>query len=174
MNVRYFSIASKITRRSLLRHWALLVALVFTLAAVASAQESSTLFSNENIYAVTNRPTRATTFTLNRPAKITRIRTYHWNNGWGTVAPGTIALKSSAGELFGPWETDGLPGQGGVTNAYWVVNPDIVLMPGAYTIVDSETVTWSQNAGSARAGMAAVLGYFVRAAPPVEPRPEPR
>ena len=38
-------------------------------------------FDNGNIYAVQNQPTRRTTFTLSRPTHVTKIMTYHWNDG---------------------------------------------------------------------------------------------
>jgi hypothetical protein len=115
-------------------------------------------FDNGNIYAVENRPTRTTVFTLPKLIRVTRIMTYHWNNGNGAPA-GTIALRSSSGETFGPWQAFGEPGQGGVPSAYWVVEPDIVLPAGTYTIVDSNPSTWARNAASAGAGMASAEGY---------------
>jgi hypothetical protein len=63
-------------------------------------------FDNGNIYAVENRPKRTTVFTLAGPTRVTRIMTYHWNNGYGAPA-GQIALRSSSGETFGPWQAIG-------------------------------------------------------------------
>jgi hypothetical protein len=115
-------------------------------------------FDNGNIYAVENRPRRTTVFALAGPTRVTRIMTYHWNNGRGAPA-GQIALRSSAGETFGPWQAFGEPGQGGVPSAYWIVEPDINLPAGTYTIVDSNPSTWAQNAASGGAGMASAEGY---------------
>jgi hypothetical protein len=117
------------------------------------------LFDNGNIYAVKNRPTRTAVFTLSKSTRITRIMTYHWNDGHGAPA-GRIALRNSSGETFGPWQAIGEPGQGGVPSAYWVVEPDVRLPAGTYTIVDSNQSTWAQNSGSAGAGMASVEGYL--------------
>lgn len=116
-------------------------------------------FDNGNIYAVENRPRRTTVFALAAPTRVTRIMTYHWNNGRGAPA-GQIALRSSAGETFGPWQAFGEPGQGGVPSAYWVVEPDVNLPAGTYTIVDSNPSTWAQNAASGGAGMASAEGYL--------------
>jgi hypothetical protein len=116
------------------------------------------LFDNGNIYAVQNRPTRRTQFTLAQPVHLTKILTYHWNNGRGAAA-GTISLRNSAGETFGPWETDGLPGQGGVPSAYWVVEGDLELPAGTYTVIDSDPATWSHNAGTGGAGIVIAEGY---------------
>ncbi len=115
-------------------------------------------FNNGNIYAVKNRPTRTTAFTLAEPTRVTRIMTYHWNNGQGAPA-GRIALRNSSGETFGPWQAIGEPGQGGVPSAYWVVEPDVRLAAGTYTIVDSNPSTWAQNAATGGAGMATAEGY---------------
>ena len=115
-------------------------------------------FDNGHIYAVENRPRRTTVFALEAPTRVTRIMTYHWNNGRGAAA-GQIALRNSAGETFGPWQAFGEPGQGGVPSAYWIVEPDINLPAGTYTIVDSNPSTWAQNAASNGAGMASAEGY---------------
>jgi hypothetical protein len=115
-------------------------------------------FDNGNIYAVENRPKRTTVFTLAGPTRVTRIMTYHWNNGYGAPA-GQIALRSSSGETFGPWQAIGEPGQGGVPSAYWVVEGDAELPAGTYTIIDSDPSTWAQNAASSGAGMASAEGY---------------
>jgi hypothetical protein len=117
------------------------------------------IFNNGNIDAVDNGARRATTFTLDAPAVITKLSTYHWNYGRGRQ-PGTIALRSATGELFGPWRANGWPGQGGVPNAYWIATPEISLRPGAYTVLDSDPDTWSQNGGSRGAGFASAEGYY--------------
>ena len=122
------------------------------------AQEIVKFFDNGNIYAVNNRPRRTTVFTLRAPIRVTRIMTYHWNDGYGAPA-GRIALRSRSGETFGPWQASGEPGQGGVPSAYWVVEPDLLLPAGSYTIVDSNPSTWAQNNASRNAGMASLEGY---------------
>lgn len=116
------------------------------------------IFDNGNIDAVDNGARRATMFTLEAPAVITKLSTYHWNYGRGR-RPGTIALRSDTGELFGPWRANGRPGQGGVPNAYWVTTPEVGLRPGTYTVLDSDPATWSQNSGSRGAGFASAEGY---------------
>jgi hypothetical protein len=111
------------------------------------------IFDNNNPDAVQNQPTRATEMTLNGSLRIARITTYHWNNGQG-APPGTIALRSSTGEVFGPWQASGEPGQGGVPNAYWVVEPDVILPAGIYSVIDSDPATWAQNGATGGAGIA--------------------
>ncbi len=96
---------------------------------------------------------------VTRPTRITAITDYHWNNALG-ASPGTIALFSSSGEIFGPWRTSGTPGQGGVPNAYWTVRfSEFLLPPGRYIVVDSDIATWSQNAGTGGAGMVRIEGH---------------
>ncbi len=95
--------------------------------------------------AVGNGPSAPTTFRLARRAMIDRITTYHWNHGQG-AAPGTIALRDESGQLYGPWPAYGSEGQGGVPDAYWHVEPGMVLPGGLYTVVDSDPSTWATNA----------------------------
>src|SRR5581483_5699010 len=126
----------------------------------ASAAEEEKVFDNGNIATVSNGPTAPTVFTLVEARLITRIATYHWNSGQG-ASPGQIALRGDDGPLYGPWQATGSPGQGGVPNAYWVVQPGVTLAEGRYQVLDSEPSTWAMNDGSDGQGFAAVW-----AAPP--------
>lgn len=116
------------------------------------------IFNNGNDYEVANRPTCPTIITVNEPVRVTRIMTYHWNNGHGAPA-GKIALRSSTGEVFGPWQAVAEPGKPGVPSPYWVVKPNMTIPAGSYSIVDSNPSTWAQNGATAGAGMATVEGY---------------
>lgn len=136
-----------------------LAAFVAVLASVAHA-EPVRLFSNNNIDAVSSGPSAPTTFRLERTTMIARVTTYHWNGGRGTPAPGTIALRTATGEILGPWDARGEPGQGGAPNAYWVAFPNVTLEPGEYAILVSDPATWSQNAASGHAGMGWIDGYL--------------
>ncbi len=133
----------------------------------AAAQQPEKIFDNGNIYAVQNRPTRPTVVTFDAPTRITLIRTYHWNNARGAPA-GTIALRSSSGETFGPWRTVGLPGQGGVPSAYWVALPDVIVPAGSYTVIDSHPSSWAHNSASSGTGMVAVEGFAEAAQEPAD------
>ncbi len=133
-----------------------------TLPTEASTSTSSTeyvIYTNHNIAAVQSGPTRKTTFTIQVPHVITNIQNYHYfNNG---ILPGTIALLSEDGVLYGPWQAVGSSGQGGVANAYWDVFPEVSIPAGTYTIIDSDTATWSQNSSSNNKGLTIVRGYTV-------------
>lgn len=104
------------------------------------------IFNNGNIGGVQNSPSNPTEFTIDHERLITYINNYHYFNG-GTL-PGTISLKHSDGTVYGPWQTWGSVGQGGVSNAYWVFFPLVKIKAGAYTVIDSDPTTWSHNSES--------------------------
>jgi hypothetical protein len=108
-----------------------------------------------NIGGVTNGPTVPTTFTFTEPAQLVWLQTYHWNHARGAT-PGRIGLRHQDGTVYGPWQSRGLPGQGGVPNAYWRAEPGVVLKPGTYTVTDSEPSTWATNAQAGHKGFSDV------------------
>lgn len=120
-------------------------------------QEEVTVFENGNIYGVYNQPTAETTFMLEAPVMLTYIETYHWNYAQGQPG-GTIALKDDKGSIYGPWAVQTRPGQGGVPNAYWYAEPQVVLPAGDYTVVDSDPSTWAHNDANGNQGMTLVRG----------------
>lgn len=83
-------------------------------------------------------------FTLSSPRILSMIRNYHWNSARG-ASPGTIALRHESGTRYGPWQTTGSPGQGGVPDAYWTARPMVLLPAGTYTIIDSDPATRAQH-----------------------------
>jgi hypothetical protein len=97
------------------------------------------------------------TFTLDEPTMITFIQTYHWNDAQGSP-PGKIILKTGGGELVGSWAPTTAEGQGGVPNAYWIVEPELILEPGSYLLTDTSPATWATNAEAGGQGMATVRG----------------
>lgn len=137
--------------------------LVFALSLMVTVQsacaQAAVLFSNNNIDAVQNGPTQQTVMRFSSPVMISKITTYHWNNARGTAEIGTIALRSETGQLYGPWQAEGEPGQGGVPNVYWVAYPNVSLPAGAYAVIDSDPTTWAQNAASGGVGMTWAEGY---------------
>lgn len=115
------------------------------------------LCNTTNIAGVESRPTAPTVFSISQPHVITYIMDYHYfNNG---ARPGTIALRHSDGTRYGPWRATGRTGQGGVLNAVWEVTPNVEIKAGTYTVVDSDSGTWSQNAESGHRGHTLVKGY---------------
>ena len=120
--------------------------------------KGNVIFNNGNIGGVNNNPSRPTTFTLQAPHMITLIQNYHWNDGRGAT-PGTISLRGSNGQTYGPWQTTGTTGQGGTANLYWNAYPNSVLPAGTYTVIDSSPGTWAQNSQSGGAGFTRVEGY---------------
>jgi hypothetical protein len=90
------------------------------------------------------------TFGLKTATNIHFIMTYHYNNGQGAPA-GTIALRSSNGKVYGPWQATSL------NKVYWIVSPLVQLPPGSYEVIDSDPATWSQN-GPNRYGHVLIKG----------------
>jgi len=138
-----------------------------------NSSKAKVIFDSGNIGGVYNNPTKPTVITVSTPHVVTLIQNYHWNNARGS-RPGTIALRSSAGVLYGPWQTEGMDGQGGVKNASWICYPNITIPAGSYTVVDSEPSTWAHNSQSGGRGFTRVDGYpsgssavgSLKAAPP--------
>jgi hypothetical protein len=107
------------------------------------AIDDEQIFYNGNIGGVQNGPINPTVFTVDRERLITSVMTYHYFNSG--AFPGTIALHHSDGTIYGPWQTYGLVGQGGVANAYWICYPLVRIKAGTYTVIDSDPSTWSHN-----------------------------
>lgn len=119
------------------------------------------IYAHSTCATVYNNPPNPTAFTIDQPRVMTKIATYHWNDGQGTQAPGTIMLMGPDWKMYGPWQAEGMPGMGGVPNAYWLVTlpGGVELPPGKYSIIDSEPETWSQNAETDNCGIVSVVGY---------------
>ena len=96
-----------------------------------------------NVYGIHQGGT-APSFTLDKPATITNLTTYHFIDGGG-LAPGTLSVRSTDGKTYGPWQATGLDGQGAVKNAFWETKPMVKIPAGTYTVVDSNPGTWSTN-----------------------------
>ena len=117
------------------------------------------LFDNTNPAGVLNQPPKAVWISFRQPVQLTLIQTYHWNSGKGAV-PGTISLvEKSSGRQVGAWQAVGLPGQGGVPNAFWTASPKLELPAGTYRVAVSNPDSWSYNAESADGGFVTVTGY---------------
>ena len=125
---------------------------------------TTTLFDNGNVYAVQNGGTSPTFSTNGLAYCLVSVKTYHWNSGHGTSAPGRVGLRvveglGGAGATLGPWQAAGSPGQGGVPNAYWTAGPggvQPVVLNGTYSCADSNPATWAQNVSSGGHGFCAV------------------
>lgn len=149
----------------------LLVTLVFILATTLSAAQEVIVFKLESLGAVYNHPPKKTVFSISKPTHITKIWTYHWNNGQGSM-PGSIGLRNvKTGQLLGKWSAVGTrhlfnvspgsvwPSKGdGPPWLYWAVQPLIDLQPGTYEVLDSDPMTWSTNAEMGHRGVAWVYG----------------
>jgi hypothetical protein len=166
-------------------------------ASAAHAQTEVILFKLTSQAAVYNNPSQKTMFRLDRPAFITKMFTYHWNNGWGAGA-GQIGLRNAAtGQMVGMWKALGTqhmfdltpgaawPSRGdGPPMLHWAVQPNVEVPPGTYEIVDSNPGTWASNAEMGNRGCAWVFGVYggggggqitpsPGATPQVQPTPPP-
>jgi hypothetical protein len=121
--------------------------------------EPQVLFEVTSIAGVSSGPPEPTVFTLDSPAYLTSIFTYHYFNEG--APPGTIGLRSEDGTTYGPWPATGTEGQGGVPNANWYATPNMTVPAGTYTIVDSDPGTWSWTFDTDRRGIAIVEGIPV-------------
>lgn len=128
-----------------------------TSSATLSPVDGSLVFSNWNKAFVYNGVSSGTYFYLPQRTTITRVITYHWNNGRGATA-GQISIKSQNGTVAGTWQSIGTSGTGGAQNVNWIVMPNVTLEPGTYQIIDSDMSTWSQNNESFGAGFTMVYG----------------
>lgn len=97
----------------------------------------------------------APSFTLDKPATLVDLMTYHFIEGGGP-APGTLGVKDAAGKTYGPWPCTGIDGQGPTKNAFWDTKPNAALAAGTYTIVDSSPGTWSTNSKAGGVGFTTV------------------
>ncbi|MGD0283450.1 MAG: tetratricopeptide repeat protein [Dissulfurispiraceae bacterium] len=143
---------------------------------VANENAEQVLFKLETAAAVYNGPTLKTLFTLDKPAVITKVFTYHWNNGAGAT-PGRISLKNSnTGVVIGEWDATGAyhmfdltPGAvwpvsgDGPPFLYWTIQPNVSIPAGTYEVLDSGPETWSYNSEIGNMGCVWVSGRYTGA-----------
>jgi hypothetical protein len=120
---------------------------------IVGSENLEMFWSNSNPAGVYNGGT-APRIAVLEPVSLQSITTYHWNNGSGTPAPGTIGFRRVEDDrTFGPWQAYG-SGNEYAPNLYWVVNLGGLLLPvGTYDVLDSDPSTWAQNSGTGGVGM---------------------
>lgn len=116
-----------------------------------------------NIMGIQPGTTSAGSFTVEAPTLIVAMIHYHYGP---ETPPGQVGLTSSDGTFYGPWQTKGSEGQGGVANAYWTAIPYEIVPAGTYTVWDSEPWTWSTNADAGGLGFSVVRGVVGVSLPP--------
>ena len=128
---------------------------------IVSSAQAADLCNNGNVDGTLNNPARNfTPCSFDSSAHITKIVTYHWNNGRG-AAPGTVTLQDSrTREKYGPFSVEATSGQGGAPNVYWTAYVDITVPAGVYRVIDSDVRTWSWNPASGGNGIVIVSGEF--------------
>ena len=121
-------------------------------------KSSVTLFSSFNTKEVKGGPVFAQKVKFSKPTFVTRITTFHHNDGNGAVA-GTIMLEGKKKETGGPWQARNAYGSDGTVNGKWICEPNARMEPGTYKVVVSDEKSWSYNAESGRKGFVIVEGY---------------
>lgn len=142
----------------------LLILLIFALPASALPvfAEEELLWTNFNTGAVQNGPKLYSGAPMKKdtePVLITKVRTYHWNNGNGAPA-GTISIcEDELNNVIGTWQAVGRSGSGR-QNVYWEALVDCVMYPGHnYFVKVSDKASWSYNTES-EGGFYELYGIF--------------
>ena len=142
----------------------LLILLIFALPASALPvfAEEELLWTNFNTGAVQNGPKLYSGAPMKKdtePVLITKVRTYHWNNGNGAPA-GTISIcEDELNNVIGTWQAVGRS-KDGRQNVYWEALVDCVMYPGHnYFVKVSDKASWSYNAES-EGGFYELYGIF--------------
>ena len=132
-------------------------------AAYVPASDAVDLVVVGNILGIRPGAQKAARFTVDAPTLVTSIANYHY----GPETPaGKVGLTAADGTFFGPWQTTGSDGQGGVKNATWTATPMAVVPAGTYTVWDSEPSTWSTNDQADGVGFTTVRGVVGVSDPP--------
>jgi hypothetical protein len=120
---------------------------------------SVVLYSNWNEQPVKNNPNSKTKIELTSTTVITKITTYQYNKGKGSLPAGTITLVDENRIVHGTWQCTAINGSDGTPGAKWVCEPNVLLPVGTYKVVNSGEDTWSYNSESDRKGFIIVEGY---------------
>jgi hypothetical protein len=132
-------------------------------AAYVPASAAEDLVVVGNIGGIVPGAQKAARFTVAASTLVTSIANYHYGP---QTPPGTVGLTAADGTFFGPWQTTGSDGQGGVKNATWTAAPTVVIPAGTYTVWDSEPSTWSTNDQAGGVGFTTVRGVVGVSDPP--------
>jgi len=148
-------------RRTVLFSLGIAVLFAFTTFVAGQPETVKTLLRINNSERVhDDAKVKAGTFKLEVSARVTFIETYHWNDRKGK-APGTIGLRHTDGTTY-TWQAMGKAGMNNVPNAHWFAEPNVVIKPGRYTVVDSDPPTWSHNEESGGYGFVTVKAVLLK------------
>ena len=142
----------------------LLILLTFILLLVLHPvfADEELLWSNFNTGMVLNGPKLYSGAPMKddtEPVLITKVRTYHWNNGNGAPAGSISICEDSLDNVIGTWQAVGRSGSGR-QNVYWEALVDCVMYPGHnYFVKVSDKSTWSYNEES-EGGFFELYGIF--------------
>ena len=125
---------------------------------IKTEKSPRSLYNNFNTEEVKSGPKGTNRIKFKKPTIITRIITFHHNNGNGAPA-GTITFEGKKNETGGPWQARNAPGSDGTENGKWICEPNARMEAGTYKIVVSDDNSWSFNGKSNRKGFVIVEGY---------------
>lgn len=139
-----------------------LLLMVLMAAAIPAFAEEELLWTNVNTGSVQSGPRYYSGAPMKKdtePVLITKVRTYHWNNGNGALA-GTISIcEDELDNVIGTWQAVGR-GENGRQNIFWEALVDCVMYPGHnYFVKVSDKASWSYNAES-EGGFYELYGIF--------------
>ena len=133
--------------------------IIFLTAVIPSFADEELIWSNFNNDPVKNHPQYYGTFPIpddHAPILVTRIRTFHWNSGYG-AEPGRICAYEGSEEIR-CWQAVGRSAYG-TPNVYWEVLADLEMLPGhTYGFKVSDFDSWSYNEASQNRGMIELYG----------------
>ncbi len=123
-----------------------------------TSKSPGTLYNTFNTEPVKGNPPFANKVKFDKAMVVTRIITFHYNEGNGAPA-GTITLEGRKKETGGPWQARNAPGSDGTPNEKWICEPNARMEAGTYKVVVSDEKSWSFNTKSGRKGMVIIEGY---------------
>ncbi|MFT5659723.1 MAG: hypothetical protein ACI9TV_000345 [Sulfurimonas sp.] len=147
--------------------------LLFSIVLASNMFANNLIVNYDNKSAVNNWPNTQSLFTLNKSTNISSIQTYHWNNAQGSIGNKYGAyiklINLHTNKIYGPWRATLKSGMNGAKNVYWIVYPNITLSAGKYLVLDSDSATWSHNAGTKGIGFTRIFSTTNKTSLPNKP-----
>ncbi len=128
---------------------------------VICAEAKQIVINNFNRMPVLSSPKNASRILIKKACTIEMVKTYHYSSSKnGSPGAGTIEIRTAGGDLVGQWKATlekVLPeGEPEPVPAMWVCRPNLLILPGTYSISDSDPASWSCNQNSGMRGFYSV------------------
>ncbi len=124
---------------------------------VKEVYNSKTLYKTYNTDPVEGEATVKNKVKFSKAFVVTRIITFHYNDGKGAVA-GTISMEGRKGASRA-WQARNAPGADGKPMGRWICEPNERLEAGNYVLTVSDEKSWSTNSKAGKKGMVIIEGY---------------